>query len=219
MPSSPGVRGIGFLVAMCVSVPAHAQVNYYTQGFFTSGAATCNAAAPLIGAPVSASCSGAGFTLDYTAVPTNPGPIASGSVISLGQFLLTGTGSVTVAPPQVGFTLFVRQTAPAAGSGTFTGYISGTVTTNGPAGDFSSLMWTPNEFVNISPATYQMIFDNVGYAAGVGLAIPINQARGINALVTTSTVPEPSSVLLSAAGLLGIGMMVRFSRGKHARTA
>lgn len=209
MTLSRGLHGVGMAAALAVATPAYGQVNYYTQGFFTSGAATCNAMAPLVGAPQNASCSGLGFTLAYTAAPLNPGPIASGSVISLGQFLLSGTGNVSIAPPTVGFTLLVRQTAPAPGTGTFTGYITGTVTANGPNGDFSSLMWTPNFVVNIPPATYQLVFDNLGPAAGIGLAIPVNQTRGINALVT---VPEPASVVLLAGGLAAVGMMARRNR-------
>ena len=216
MTLSRGLHGVAMAAALAVATPAYGQINYYTQGFFTSGAATCNAVAPLIGAPQNAICSGAGFTLAYTAAPLNPGPSASGSVISLGQFLLTGTGNVTVAPPTVGFTLLIRQTAPTSGTGTFTGYISGTVTTDGPNGDFSSLMWRPNSVVNIPPATYQLVFDNIGPAAGIGLAIPVNQTRGINALVT---VPEPASVVLLAGGLAAVAMMARRSRKQPNRVA
>ncbi len=53
-----------------------------------------------------------GSTLAYTAAPLNPGPISSGSVISLGQLRLTGTGNLTVPTPTIGFTVLVRQTAP-----------------------------------------------------------------------------------------------------------
>ncbi len=189
---------------------AQAQVNFYTQGYFTSAFGTCNNSMPVAGSPMSNTCVGGGFQLAYTAVPTNPGPIASGSVVSLGQFTLTGTGTAAVPDNFVTFTLLVRQTAPTAGTGTFMGYITGTVTTDGPNGDLSTIVWKPNQMVNISPATYQMIFDNVGPASGTGLAIPINQTRGITALVTT--VPEPSTYVLMAAGLAGLFAVSRRRR-------
>ncbi len=191
---------------------ASAQVNFYTQGYFSTTplVATCDAAAPLLGAPQNATCSGGGFQLDYTAVPLNPGLISSGSVVSLGQFSLSGTGNVTVPPNTVQFTLLLRQTAPSAGTGTFLGYITGTVATDGPSGDLSTLVWRPNQFVSVGAANYQMIFDNIGPGAGTGLAIPINQTRGINALVTT--VPEPSTYLLMATGLAAIGLLHRRRR-------
>ncbi len=197
---------------MTLAQNAEAQVNFYTQGYFTTtpSVATCNATAPMLGAPQNASCSGGGFMLNYTAVPQNPGLIASGSVVSLGQFSLTGTGNVAVPANTVQFTLLLRQTAPSAGTGTFLGYITGTVATDGPNGDLSTLVWRPNQFVNVGLANYQMIFDNFGPGAGTGLAIPINQTRGITALVTT--VPEPSTYVLMASGLATLGLMYRRRR-------
>ena len=212
MTLARGVHGLAMAAALAIATPAYGQINYYTQGFFTSGTASCNAMAPLIGAPQDAMCSVSGFTLAYTAAPLNPGPISSGSVISLGQLRLTGTGSLTVPPPTIGFTVLVRQTAPTAGTGTFTGFISGNVATDGPNGDFSSLKWIPNSVVNVQLSVYQLIFDTIGPAAGIGLGIPVNQTRGINALVTT--VPEPASVVLLAAGLAAVAMLTRRNR-KH----
>ena len=55
-----------------VVAPAQAQVNYYTQGWFSSGTPTCNASAPVAGSPVSATCVTPSYTLSYVARASNP---------------------------------------------------------------------------------------------------------------------------------------------------
>lgn len=193
---------------------AQAQVNYYTQGYFTSTIpGVCNQPAPMVGAPVSTSCVGGGFTLSYEAKPLNPGLISSGSVVSLGNLMLTGTGNVVVPENTVFLNIIIRQTNPFTGEDTFVGDISGTVTTNTTTGDFSSLIFTPNEVATISngvtTVTYDAIFDNDGPAAGIGYAIPVNFERGLNAQIAVATVPEPSTYALMATGLLGIFGLAR----------
>src|SRR5690348_8669709 len=161
------------LAGALAAAPAQAQVNYYTQGFFTSSFPGCGAPGPVTpvpGAPIGASCTGGGFTLTYTPKALNDGLIASGSVVSLGNFALTGTGDVNVPSGAVMFTLAIQQTNPTTGTGTTVGSFSGTVTTS--PYDFSSLIWTPApQTVVIGNTTYSMIFDDRGPAAGRGYAI------------------------------------------------
>jgi hypothetical protein len=174
-------------------------INYTTEGFFsgpgtTAPGVTCTAA-PL----ATASCTGGGFNLLFTGVAGLN--LANNTITSLGTFDLTGTGTVTVPSGFLLFTLLIQQTTPSMGTGTFAGSISGTVSTAGGV-NFSSLIWTPNQFVTIAPVKYQIIYDNIGPAADVGLGIPINNARGIDALVTVTSTPEPGTITLLATGLV-----------------
>ena len=194
----------GMLAATAASAAAQ-PVNYTTTARFTSGSATCNQ----LVAAATATCSTGSFSLLFRGtMGTN---IGNGSVASLGTFLLTGMGNQIVPPGVVTFELFVNQTTPSVGSGSFIGSITGSVTT-GPDGNISSLVWAPNQTRSIGLATYTMIFDNIGPGAGRGLGIPINNERGINALVNTNVVPEPATNALLATGLLALGMYIRRRR-------
>jgi len=198
------------LAGVIATASAGAQINYTTQGFF-SGPGISGLGCTTV-ASLTASCSGGGFTLVYTG--TSGLNLANNTITSLGTFNLTGTGTVTVPAGAVFFTLLVNQTSPSSGQGVFLGAITGTVSTAGT--NFSSLIWTPNQLATIGSTQYQMIYDNVGPAANIGLGIPINNTRGIDALVSTTATPEPNTVALMVTGLAGL-LPVAVRRRKNGR--
>ena len=189
-------------VALATGAAGAQPVNYTTTGQFSGAPGFC--ADPVALAVVNCSGGPTGFNLQFTGTAgINLGSPTTGQ---LGTFLLTGpaTGSVT-APAGIVFTLFINQTTPTGGTGSFVGAISGTVSTSTVNGNTSQLVWRPQQFVNIGPVNYEFIFDNTLPAAGTGRNISINATTTLEARITNTAVPEPATVVLMGSGLAALG--------------
>ena len=185
------------------ALPALAQtVTYTTTGTF--------AGAGCAGTP--GNCNFGSYTLTYQG---GGGSFLNGSLVDLGQFMVACTvGSCPTTPLPAGttFTLTINQTAPSAGSGSFTqATFTGSVAFNP---DFSSLKWTPTQSsVVIGLTTYALVTDNTG---GINIAGP-SSSTGQNPNTTivkafVNVTPEPSSIALMATGIIGLVPLARRRR-------
>jgi len=172
---------------------AGAQISYSTQGFFSGPGTTASGTTCTTAAALTASCTSSAYTLTFTG--TSGLNLTAGLSPSLGTFSFTGTGVQNFPANQLFFTLLVNQTSPSA----FQANFLGTISTSS-----SNVIWTPNHTAAAPPITYTLAFDGIGSAANIGLGIPMNNIRGIDALVTTTTTPEPASIALLGTGLVAL---------------
>jgi len=239
MKLSPSLRAVVGAATACLigAVPASAQmVDFSLSGAFSG---------PCSGT----SCSFGGYTLGYsltdgvnfadnaedgTALPVN---------LDLGYFTLAhlSGASPAVAPTSLNFTMTITQTQPTGGTGTFSGAVTGTITTQN-----GKLYWqpTPGGF-NIGAYAYLISTQNNPLAPGFLPNQPANNILIGEATGSTNTntkfteingsldcfnpnlvafdasnctappvtgSPEPATLVMFAPALLGLAGVVRYRR-------
>ncbi len=147
------------------------------------------------------------------------GPItASGSgTIPIGHLIISGTGSATGVSE--GFTLTLTQTAPPAGSGTFSSSVSGTITntsggllltiSGGGAGVTAAI--DPGDFAQ----AYSVTLGGVIYYVDKYTSVPYsgsNSFATIQGYVDMSALPEPTFYSLTGLGFFGLLFMAHKRR-------
>lgn len=158
-------------------------VSYSTVGTF--GGADATAANTLVNG---------GATISYT--PSGVQTVTAPTGINIGSFVVTGgTGDFMNDT----FTLTVNQTIPSVGSGsTGIASITGSVTSTSNS---IEVVFAPSTF-SIGDVTYKL------QASDYFLVAP-NTNNGVTSLQASVVTPEPASIGLIGASLVGLGLAFR----------
>jgi hypothetical protein len=174
-----------------------ALVTYNTVGSqLCVGAGICGVATQTIGGSVTVTFNPVASS-SVTAAPTTFG--------SFGEIVVSCVGGGTACGSQslAGLNLFINiaQTVPSAGNasisgGVITGSISGTASS-------ATITWSVPNTVNIGVISYAVLNNPLGL-------VPPSVNAGVTsvqALITDTTIPEPSTYVMMSAALVGLGLL------------
>ena len=171
-------------------------VSYYTTGAFSG---TDLSGSNLVNGGATISYQGSGSAATPTTVTANP---TTG--INLGQITVADPTDVTGTFGGTDkFTLTIWQTAPTGGSGSSSSSITGTVTGT-----------SNNIVVTFSPTVLTIGGDTYTVPASELLIAPNSNTNtsGVTTLQGTVTSPEPATLGMLGASLIGLGIAVRRRR-------
>ena len=186
------------LVAMVTFGTSEAKADPVT--FSTSGTFTC------------AGCSGSGtnsvtflggmgnaLMITFTGLGSTSLNTPTGSSFGNFQTFVSGTGVIAASGT---FTLTITQTVPTAGSNSFSATFNGTFSASNSGTGIVNFTVTS---VTIGSTTYAITNNPLNLVPPASN----NGITTVQGLITTSEVPEPTSMLLLGSGLLGIAGGVR----------
>jgi hypothetical protein len=186
------------LVAMVAFGTSEAKADPVT--FSTSGTFTC------------AGCSGSGtnsvtflggmgnaLMITFTGLGSTSLNTPTGSSFGNFQTFVSGTGVISATGT---FTLTITQTVPIAGSNSFSATFNGTFSASNSGSGIVNFTVTS---VTIGNTTYAITNNPLNLVPPASN----NGVTTVQGLITTSEVPEPTSMLLLGTGLLGIAGGVR----------